>query len=69
MEKFIDTTDWPKTASVRIARGKYYDESRKNMVFHAVRINNRRKGRFVYDLYVDDSLYLANVNPLFLEFE
>lgn len=69
MEKFVDTTEWPKTASARIARGKYFDESKKAMVFNAVRVINKRKGRYVYDLYLNNSLYLANVNPLFLEFE
>jgi hypothetical protein len=69
MEKFVDTTEWPKTASARIARGKYFDESKKAMVFNAVRVINKRKGRYVYDLYLNNSLYQANVNPLFLEFE
>lgn len=68
-EKFIDTTDWPKTAKARITRGKFFQESKKHLVFDAVRVENKRKGRFEYDLYLNDDIYMAGVNPLFLDLE
>lgn len=68
MEKFVDTTDWPKCGIVQIARGKYYTPEIAGNQFDAVRINDERRGRYVYDLYRDDSLFLTGVNPIFLEF-
>lgn len=68
MEKFVDTTDWPKCGTVQIARGKYYTPEIAGNQFDAIRINDERRGRYVYDLYQDDSLFLTGVSPLFLEF-
>ncbi|NJM15932.1 MAG: hypothetical protein HC896_11710, partial [Bacteroidales bacterium] len=67
--KFIDTTEWPATATAKIARGKFFDPAKSNHSFEAVRIADRKTGRFFYDLYLNGDLYLARVNPLFLELE
>ncbi|MFW5656609.1 MAG: hypothetical protein ACOC31_01495 [Bacteroidota bacterium] len=69
MERFVDITDWPKTAKAKITRGKFLNDTNKHLIFDVVRVTNRRKGRFEYDLFLGDDLYLAGVNPLFLDFE
>jgi hypothetical protein len=67
-ERFLDSHEWPTFARVRIARGKHYDDQVGRLVFIAVRMADSKKGRFVYDLYIKDNLYLQGVNPLFLDF-
>lgn len=68
MEKFVDTTDWPKCGTVQIARGKYFTAEIADNQYDAVRISDERRGRFVYDLYENNHLFLSGVNPIFLEF-
>ncbi|NJM16750.1 MAG: hypothetical protein HC896_16495, partial [Bacteroidales bacterium] len=62
MEKFIDTTEWPATATAKIARGKFFDPAKSNHSFEAVRIADRKQGASLR-LYLNGDLYLARVNP------
>jgi hypothetical protein len=68
MEHVADTLEWPMAGNVRIARGRYYNETLANREFWAIRLLDRRSGRYYYDLYFKDELFLTRVNPLFLEF-
>lgn len=68
MEKQADTLEWPLTAKARIARGKFYNKDKADEVYSAVRFTDRKTGRYFYDLYINDEIYLTRVNPLFLEF-
>ena len=68
MNHHTDTLEWPLTAVVKIARGKYFNENVVKKKFKAVRFTDLRTGRYFYDLYEKDELFLTRVNPLFLDF-
>jgi len=68
MEKFADTLEWPLTGKVRIARGKYFHKAIADREYKAVRQFDRSAGRYYYDLYYDEEIFLTRVNPLFLDF-
>ena len=68
MEKFADTLEFPLTGKVRIVRGKYYHKSLADREYKAIRFFDRASGRYYYDLYYSEELFLTRVNPLFLEF-
>jgi hypothetical protein len=68
MEKFTDTLEWPLTGTVKISRGKYYHESLSHRQYKAIRFHDRSSGRYYYDLYFNDEIFLTRVNPLFLDF-
>lgn len=68
MEKYSDTLEWPLTGKVKIVRGKYYHKSLADREYKAIRFLDRSAGRYYYDLYFNDEIFLTRVNPLFLEF-
>ena len=68
MEKNTEIIEWPLTAKVLLVRGKYYHEALADKIFQAVRFLDRSSGRYFYDLYYNDELFLTRVNPLFLDF-
>lgn len=68
MEKFTDTLEWPLTGTVRIVRGKYYHAAIADRQYKAIRFLDRSSGRYYYDLYYNDEIFLTRVNPLFLDF-
>ena len=68
MRNLTDIVDCPLTAKACIARGRFYKDELANKIFIATRFLDRKTGRYFYDLYKDDELYLTKVNPLFLDF-
>ena len=68
MKKLTDILEWPLVADAKIVRGKYYNNLVVEKVFRAERFTDRKSGRYFYDLYLNNEIYLTRVNPLFLDF-
>ncbi|MBN2347255.1 MAG: hypothetical protein JXJ22_00365 [Bacteroidales bacterium] len=58
----------PRISQVKIIRGKFHTSFSGNEQFLAVRCMTRKKYGSVYNLYKEDELIHAGINPLCLEF-